>query len=368
MRILVVHPGASFSTADVFYGYAQAMREQGIDVRTYQLDAHIDRADQFYKYMYRSAKKQDPEVPKPTAADVLYLAGQSILERALRYNADFVLIMSAMFLHPDVTVLLRRAEIKYGLLFTESPYDDVQQMNVAQFANICWTNDKNSVAMIQEVNDNVHYLPHAWNPTVHRPEPDPEFDGLGHDVVFVGTGFLERVKLLNAIDWAGLGIDLGLYGTWELAGSKSKLQQYIVEHRPIHNKNAVEIYKRSKIGLNLHRQSMGFGRKAPQLPPGRAYSLNPRAYELAACGVFQISDPRPELAEKLPMVPTFETPKQLETLVTHFLQHPEDRNASIEAARSAVEEDTYQYRTVGLLKQIEEVLAGSRSKTAVGVS
>ena len=45
-----------------------------------------------------------PDLEQPSAADSLYFAGQGVIERALRFQPDWVLIWSAMFLHPDIIV------------------------------------------------------------------------------------------------------------------------------------------------------------------------------------------------------------------------------------------------------------------------
>ena len=132
------------------------------------------------------------------------------------------------------------------------------------------------------------------------PLAEIESDTAAHDVVFVGTGFRERVELLAAVDWSG--IDLGLYGSWDRRQMPHRLRPY-VRANVIPNAHAAWLYRQSKIGLNLYRRP----------PEGtRAESMNPRAYELAACGVFQISDRRAEGVETLSYsVPTFRTPEEL---------------------------------------------------------
>jgi hypothetical protein len=129
--------------------------------------------------------------------------------------------------------------------------------------------------------------------------------------VFIGTGFAERIDTLAAVDWAGLGIDLGLYGTWELLGSRHRLRRF-VRGGVVPNAEAMALCKAAKITLNLYRTSRGFGRQAPRIEA--ADSLNPRALELAASGVFSLSDWRPEVEETFgvgegALVPTFRTPK-----------------------------------------------------------
>jgi hypothetical protein len=48
--------------------------------------------------------------------------------------------------------------------------------------------------------------------------------------------------------------------------------------------------------------------------------MNPRAYELAACGVFHLSTARQEIAEVFgDLVPTFDTPQEASALIRQWL-------------------------------------------------
>lgn len=346
--ILLVGAGASVSTKDVENGYRYALKQLGVDVIEYALDLRIERSASFLNYLWRKAKKA---FERPTNADVLYMAGQGVMEKALRYEVDFVLVISGMFLHPDNFVLMKRAGLRTGVIFTESPYDDLFHARVAPHADICWTNERTSVPYLRQVNRNTYYLAHAYDPERHFPILDEDQESL-HDVIFVGTGFPERIELLKAIDWDG--IDLGLYGSWSMVGSRSKLQRYI-KGGAMPNDETVQLYRRSKIGLNLHRVSMGYSRTAPRI--AHAESLNPRAYELAACGVFQISDYRVEIDEVFDTVPVFHDPKNLSRMIRLYLQDSDKRRRSAYAALEAVRGNTFEARAQQVLADIEEVFS-----------
>lgn len=356
MRLLMVHPGASFSTHDVYVGLLNALIDQGHQVYSYQLDSRIERAGSWLKYCWRKAGKPDP---KPTSADVLYRASVEALERALRFHVDGVLVVSAMYFHPDVLTLMRRAGLRIGVVFTESPYDDEKQLVVAPLADVCWTNERTSVEPLRFVNKNTHYLPHAYNPEIHKPSA-PSEEVPAHDVVFVGTAFQERVELLSAVDWTG--IDLGIYGAWQTLPSRSRLRQY-VRGSVVDNAYAVQLYQRAKIGLNLYRQSVGFGRNAPRIT--HAESMNPRAYELAACGVFQLADHRAEHAETFQWTaPAFTTPQDLEKKIRAFLDRPYEREHKAESSRQRIGPHTYAARAAQLMAQLQSDWAEPLAKGA----
>src|SRR4030095_14464235 len=96
------------------------------------------------------------------------------------------------------------------------------------------------------------------------------------------------------------------------------------------SETAAGLYRRARIGLNLHRSSKRYGRGAERV--AHAESANPRTYELAACGLFQVSDVRLEIYElfgdAVPMVDM----SNLERTVRAYLQ---DSPARHHAARQA---------------------------------
>ena len=55
MKILLVQPGASISTHDVFTGLASALEEQGHDLVYYRLDSRIAVAGKFLKQALEDA-------------------------------------------------------------------------------------------------------------------------------------------------------------------------------------------------------------------------------------------------------------------------------------------------------------------------
>jgi spore maturation protein CgeB len=358
LRLLVIHPGSSFSTHDVYVGLTNALIARGHQLHTYNLDARIERSAHWLNYIWKKAGKPDP---RPTHGDVVYRASVEALERALRFNVDGVLAISAMFLHPDALLLMRRAGLKTGVVFTESPYDDEPQTALAALVDVCWTNERTSVPVIRGTNPNAFYLPAAYDPDRHKVLDDvPPAEIPAHDVVFVGSGFQERIDLLSAIDWDG--IDLGLYGSWASLPSRSKLRKHL-RGGVVDNRYAVDLYRRAKIGLNLYRTSIGFGRKAPQI--ARADSLNPRAYELAACGVFQISNRRAEIVETFGYsVPTFTTAAELEALIRHYLEDARVRRSMAVAARASVAGHTFAARAAQLEAQLAQVWAEPIAKGA----
>jgi spore maturation protein CgeB len=351
MRILLVHPGASWSTADVFDGLLYGLRHHGAAVVQYRLDTRIPAAAAGLRALHREKKKTNPDIPKPHTADIMYQAGVGALEMALREQVDVVLVVSAMLLHPDVIVMMKRAGLTVVVLFTESPYDEEQELRVAKLVDGCWTNERTSVPKFLTVNPRSGYLAHAWHPEKHFVGVRSIGDLPSHDVVFVGSGFSERVTWFNSIDWSG--IDLGIYGTWKGLGLNAQVQA-CVQGAQISNEMAASLYRRAKIGLNLYRTSKGWGRNVQRVT--HAESLSPRAYELAACGSFHLSDYRAEVREVFgDLVPTFTTPTEAAALIRLWLRDDQGRARVSAALPACVAEASWVERAKTVLGDLQRL-------------
>jgi spore maturation protein CgeB len=315
MRILLVHPGASWSTADVHNGLRFGLSAVGVQTANYQLDVRISRSAQWLYWNWRKSGK--PAEAKPNPRDAQYHAGIGVLERALRIDPDWVLIVSGMYLDIEIVQFLKRCGLKVAVLLTESPYDDLAQAEYIRHADVAWTNERTSVARLSAASPRtqVRYLGHAWHPLVHQPLP-PREDVPKHDVLFIGTGFPERNQLLADVRWPTDNV--ALYGHWDSLGSRNKLRRYL-RGGVLDNEQAAWYYRAAEVNLNLMRRRQGWGSKdtADEVV---AESVNPRCMELAALGRFYVSDSRPELTDLFgDLVPTFETADELSELLARWL-------------------------------------------------
>lgn len=342
IRVLLIGAGAAYSTKDVETGYRTALGELlGDGLYFYDLGARLSLAREWLHRLWRARGKPPDE--RPNWPDAIYRGSVEALEMALRFEVDWVVAISGMFLHPDALGLMRRAGLRTAVLFTESPYEDDQQEKMSALTDICWTTERTSTRRLH-----ARYIRHAYDPIRHRPDVPLDLNVRSHDVVFVGSGFPERIETLRSVDWSG--IDLGLYGEWGLLGSNAKLREF-VRSGAVDNETTVNLYRRARIGLNLHRSSTTYGRDAARV--SGAESINPRAYELAACGLFQVADYRAELAETFgDSVPTF-AHGQLEDVLRAYLQDSPARRYAARRAHQAILPHTFAARAAQVLADLE---------------
>jgi len=338
VKVLVLGAGAAWSTKDVENGILEGLRAAGLEAGRYAFDQRLGSSAAYLEWVWKQARKTTADTPKPGAQDIALHALGDLLPRAIAHRTDWVVVVSAMFVPKPFLDVLQRAGLPVAVVMTESPYDTAQELEWAQHADLVWTTERSSVDDFARVAP-ARYLRHAWRPSVHQTTGTDD-QVPAHDVVFVGSCFDERAELLSAVDWTG--IDLGLYGNWQRLGSRSKLRPFVREGI-VDNARAAALYRRASIGLNLYRESIGWARRAPRIT--HAESLNPRAYELAACGCFHLSSARREVGEIFgDLVPTFTTAGELQQLLRLWLPNEGGRREVSAQLPRAVAGDTWAAR------------------------
>lgn len=186
------------------------------------------------------------------------------------------------------------------------------------------------------------------DPAVHRPVElsDEERAALTCDISFAGAGYYNRNQL-----FAGLtDYDLALWGVdW----THRDLQRHV--RRPNERFTAdlfARIVAASRINLNLHSST-----SHPGVDPA-SDAINPRVFEIAACGGFQVCDPCRNLEmffEPETELPMYRSLAELREKIDHYLAHPEEREAVARRARArALRDHTYAQRARQMLDIILE--------------
>jgi spore maturation protein CgeB len=195
-------------------------------------------------------------------------------------------------------------------------------------------------------------LPLAALPSFHRPlELDAaERRRYGADVGFLGAGYPNRRVAFRQL----IGFDFKIWGSdWEGDSVLAPLLQ--AGGARIEPEEAVKIFNATRVNLNLHSSV-----RADKLISHGDF-VNPRTFELAACGAFQLADRRalmPELFAEGELA-LFTSMEELRAGLDHYLAHPDERAAVAAKGRARVLADhTYQRRMRDLLDAIRAVRPG----------
>ena len=192
------------------------------------------------------------------------------------------------------------------------------------------------------------YVQTACDPEVHRPvELSPEERAnYACDISFAGAGYRNRNQLFRGLTDYNFKIWGVEWGARELQRLVRKPDQRFTPE------NFAKIVAGSAINLNLHSSATHDG-----VDP-RCDAINPRVFEIAACGGFQLCDPCVGLDTLFNFeteLPVYRTLAELRGRIDYYLAHEDERHAIAHAARQRVlREHTYEHRAQKMLDSILE--------------
>lgn len=346
LRILVVLPMYGGSLPIGRY-CARAMIELGHTVQIFE-------APELYPAFTGLARLDLPPSRRPPLENsFLQVVSQAVWAQTENFAPDFVLALAQAPLSRQILLRMRRAGIRTAMWFVEdyrifgywrayAPLYDI-------FAVIQKEPFLSELAKIGQ--EHAIYLPLAALPGFHKkqnlsPQEQKEY---GSDVAFLGAGYPNRRLAFRPLanrnfkiwgsDWDG---EVALAANIQRGGER------------ISEDESVKIYSATKINLNLHSSL-----QVDNLVSGGDF-VNPRTFELAAMGAFQLVDNRKLLSELFSEdeLATFDDLDGMYAAIEHYLAKPEERLKISERARKRVLIDhTYQKRMQALLEYAESNIA-----------
>jgi len=213
----------------------------------------------------------------------------------------------------------------------DEPYEVDDTERISSYFQTVFVNDLSTL----DRHRNAHYLPVAFDETLHCPAAVPR----NYDVGFIGGGNPSREAFLSAFARSGL-LSYVVGGPW----SSPALQRLCLSSNVPPSRTAA-LYQRSRIVLNVFRDKHHFNRRGT---PG--YSLNPRVYEALACGALVLSEERPEAREVFPEMPVFRSPAEAVDIARGLLAAPDKLRQALDSCRQRIEIHTYTARLQTALK------------------
>ncbi len=281
--------------------------------------------------------------------------GQAVMAKVEAFAPDLVLAMAQAPLPRQTLKRLRKDGVPTAMWFVEdfrlftywrafAPFYDI-------FAVIQREPFLGELAAMGV--DNALYLPLAAQPDFHKPLSlnAEERKRFGSALSFMGAGYPNRRALFREFTRH----DFKIWGTeWEEDAALAPLVQ--ANGARISPEDTVRIYNASDINLNVHSSVR------PEAEIQAGDFVNPRTFEVAACGAFQLVDKRallPELFAEDELA-TFGGKAELHAQIERYLRDPEARAEMAGKARARVLTDhTYAQRMRALLGFAAERLPAS---------
>lgn len=280
---------------------------------------------------------------------------EEMLQKAEQTNPNLVLVMNALHVfpaeHSEQIDLLRSRGIRTAVWFVDDPYYTDRSLPLAGHYDYVFTHELSCVPFYREAGcSEVHYLPLAADSERFAPiEPPRSYQS---DVCFIGSGFWNRVALFDE-----LAPYLSQKRVRIIGGLWSRLQQQELLRPHIHEGwvepgEARIYYNGAKIVINMHRptESGQDNANTANLP---GLSINPRTYEIAACGALQITDVREDLQRYYRPgydIETFGSAEELKQKIEYYLTHEQERiEMAWRSLRTTRERHTYNDRAARML-------------------
>lgn len=250
-----------------------------------------------------------------------------VVDLAVAHAVDLVLVLNAIHsVKPEVPRRLRELGVHTAVWFADDPYFSDKTAEYVKDYEFVFTNEGSCLDFYRSLGCvNVHYLPFAGATGMFRPLPvPPEYQS---DVCFIGSPFWSRVAVFNQIAERLEKRKVVIGGNTWLERVKNPALFRRFTRGPIMPPEAVHYYNGAKIVINIHRSATGEENCNSRGLP--AYGLNPRTFDMAAAGAFQLSDERedlPSLYVPGQEIVTYRTPKELADLIDHYLLHEEERH------------------------------------------
>jgi spore maturation protein CgeB len=336
-RVLVIPPLLG-GTLDPAGWCAQALSDLGCLTRM----VPMEKMAPIYRY-FRAMRQ--PRVAQVQGNMVRFLGELALLE-AEEFSPHLILALAQAPLSRDFLEKLKAMEIKLAFWFME----DFRQMRYYQeiathYDFFFYIQGEEIEQRLEKLGANYHFLPAAAHPPCHRPlalSPARKLE-LEARVGFMGAGYPNRVKILSRLVQAGLPLTIWGYD-WP---ASSVLSQALREDRYISSREIVEFYNACDIVLNLHSSPVASN------GIGHVDFINPRTFEVPACGAFQLVDRVPELEKFFVLeeeLVTFSTEEELMDKARFYMERPSLRASLAARARQRVlSQHTYYHRMEHLL-------------------
>ncbi|TYP69850.1 CgeB family protein [Paenibacillus methanolicus] len=287
---------------------------------------------------------------RPLVGELFIAHASRIAEQAALIRPDWVFVLNGLHVFPDDHLeqidAVRALGIKTAIWFADDPYVTEDTIRIAPRYDAVLTHELSTIPVYRSYGcANVHYMPLAVN--IGRFKPQPVEAQYRSDVCFIGQAFWNRVEMFDAIarELASKRVFIA-GGMWERLPNY-KLLQPMIRHGWLPVEESVKYYNGAKIVINMHRATASGvdNRNSLNLP---GLSINPRTYEIAACGTLQLTDVRQDLSDHYRPgweVETYANVQELAAKLNHYLIHEEERRTiALRGLRRTLQQHSFETR------------------------
>ncbi|WP_375546929.1 glycosyltransferase [Paenibacillus sp.] len=270
------------------------------------------------------------EALRSLVSECIVVEALNMLKMAESERPDLVLVMNGLHVFPEKHLddinKIREMGMQTAVWFVDDPYFTEDTARTCTKYDIVFTHELGCIPFYRELGvSRVHYLPLAVNTNMFKPQhPGTEYL---YDICFIGNAFWNRVAIFDKMASFLEDKRVLIAGAfWERLTQIKKLSRSL--HMGfIPPEDTVNYYNGAKIVINIHRPDE-YGQDNRNIHRIKAKSINPRTYEISACGALQITDVREDM--ELHYRPgydivTFGSVKELQEKISYYLEHEDER-------------------------------------------
>ncbi len=339
LKVLVISPlyGGSY---DMSYYAAEGFRENGCEAEVYDTS-----------FFYESFRKLEGEEfggrGNALQSAMIEIITKSVIKKALAFKPDLVFCMAQSPVSAQTAFEIRKNGIMTAFWFVEDnrlfPY----------WKGICNAHDYFFVIQkgdfldtLKKSGSNAFFLPVAAQ-TKEQGKIKAGIQEYSSDISVVAAPYRNRVSILSGLR----RIRPAVFGDgWNLYAGRIKADIRLGGRR-LTGKEVEMVYFNSAVNINLHSSPFFDG-----IDEYKDF-INPRTFEIPACGGFQIVDLRNDLYvffEKDSEIVTFNTPEEMEDKALYYLKRPDYRKKiTLAAAERIKKEHTYAARMKSVLDLVK---------------
>ncbi|MFC4596956.1 CgeB family protein [Cohnella hongkongensis] len=264
------------------------------------------------------------------AAEVTVAAAAEMRLQAERYRPDAVLVMNGLHVFPpdhlEQIDAIRDMGIRTIIWFVDDPYVTDATVKIAPHYDYVFTHERACLSLYRAQGcEQVHHLPLSAYSEWFKPMLAPS--EYRSDICFIGMAFWNRVELFDEIAPYLQDKRVMIGGKlWDRMKNFPRLSKFVRDGW-IEVPETIKYYNGAKIVINLHRTTEA-GKDNLNGINWPAESVNPRTFEMASCGVMQLTDVRDELSEHFAIgseIGVFRDANDLVRQLDYYLAHEEER-------------------------------------------
>ena len=344
LKILVIGPmyGGSLPTANYT---TLALKNMGHEVEFLDFSVFNDT------YIKIDHITRDNDHRRALKDIYIKFSGEAAMAKAASFMPELIIVLAQAPLTPDIIQRLKGGGASVAFWFVEDFRTLLYWKDVAPHYDYFFTIQRGD--FFDELKKigakNYHYLPQACSPDIHKKITMTEDDKklYSSDISFMGAGYYNRRVFFQGL----MDFDFKIWGTeWDYLSPLARCIQKSGER--LSPDEYVKIFNASKINLNLHSSSYHEG-----VDPSGDF-VNPRTFELASCGAFQLVDYRTELDNLFKVgeeIICYRDLRELREKINYYLDNPEEREKISKNARiKALKFHTFENRMEEMLTIILE--------------